>query len=143
MSGLRDVSVSTDCDDCEILFKSRDYSVHLRYDGDWWVVDTVNDRGERTDGDAKLSTFPLTEKYLIWDWITAARPRLASGPLGAQLYKEGYAAGIQVADLDGAHIELRMDDDRAILISGTATICSHIMLMSVDELELVGTASGR
>src|SRR4051794_21882145 len=143
MSGLRDVSVSTDCDDCEILFKSRDYSVHLRYDGDGWVVDTVNDRGERTDRDAKLSTFPLTEKYLIWDWITAARPRLASGSLGAQLYKEGYAAGIQVADLDGAHIELRMDDDRAILISGTATIFSHIMLMSVDELELVGTASGR
>jgi hypothetical protein len=36
-----------------------------------------------------------------------------------------------------------MDDDRAILISGTATIFSHIMLMSVDELELVGTTSGR
>jgi hypothetical protein len=142
-SGLRDVSVSTECDDCEILFESRDYSVHLRYDGDWWVVDTVNDRGERSDGDAKLSTFPLTEKYLIWDWITAARPRLASGSLGAQLYKQGYADGVQVANLDGAHIELRRNDDRAILISGTATIFSHIMLMSVDELELAATASGR
>jgi hypothetical protein len=141
-SGLQDVSVSTECDDCQILFHSRDYSVHLRYEGDWWAVDTVDDRGQRSDADAKLSTFPLTEKYLIWDWITAARPSLASGSLGAQLYKQGYAAGIQVADLDGAHIELRLDGDRAILISGTATIFSHIMLMSVDEIEQAATNPG-
>jgi hypothetical protein len=107
------------------------------------VVDTVNDRGQRTDGDAKLSKYPLTEKYLIWDWITAARPRLASGPLGAQLYKQGYADGVQVANLDGVHIELCRSDDRAILISGTATIFSHIMLMSIDDLELAATTSGR
>lgn len=141
-SGLRDVSVSADCADCQILFRSRDYSVHLRYDNDWWVIDTVDDRGQRTDADAKLSTLLLTEKYLIWDWITAARPRLASGSLGAQLYKQGYAAGIQVTDLDGAHIELRHGDDRAILISGTATIFSHIMLMSLDELELAAANPG-
>jgi hypothetical protein len=134
-SGLQDVSVSTECDDCQILFGSRDYSVHLRYDTDWWVVDTVDDRGQRSDADAKLSTFPLTEKYLIWDWISAARPSLASGSLGAELYKRGYAAEIQVADLDGAHIELCLHGDCAILISGTATIFSHIMLMSVDEIE--------
>lgn len=134
-SGLREASVSTDCADCQILFRSRDYSVHLRYTDDWWVVDTVDDRGQRAHADAKLSTFSLTEKYLIWDWITAARPRLASGSLGAQLYKQGYAPGVQVTDLDGAHIELRHGDDRAILISGTATIFSHIMLMSVHELE--------
>ena len=139
-SGLQDVSVSTECDDCQILFRSRDYSVHLRYDDDWWVIDTVNDRGQRADADAKFSTFPLTEKYLIWDWITAARPSLESGSLGAELYRRGYADGIEVADLDGAHIELRRGDDRAILISGTATIFSHIMLMSIDEIEQAGHA---
>ncbi len=134
-SGLQDVSVSTECGDCQILFRSSDYSIHLRHDGEWWMVDKVDDRGQRSDADAKLSTFPLVEKYLIWDWITAARPSLASGSLGAQLYKQGYAAGVQVADLDGAHIELRHGADSAILISGTAKIFSHIMLMSVDELE--------
>jgi hypothetical protein len=137
-SGLQGVSVSTECSDCKILFKSQDYSFHVRYDGDWWAVDTVDDRGQRSDADAKFSTFPLTEKYLIWSWITAARSSLASGSLGAQLYKRGYAVGIEVADLDGAHIDLRLDGDRAILISGTATIFSHIMLMSVDELEQIG-----
>lgn len=142
-AGLRDPSSSTECDDCEILFRSQDYSVHLRREDEWWAVDTVDDRGQRTYGDAKFSTFPLTEKYLVWDWITAARPRLASGSLGAELYRKGYAAGIQVTDLDGAHIELRLDDDRAILISGTATIFSHVMLMSVDQLEAAAASAGR
>jgi hypothetical protein len=137
-SGLQGVAVSTECSDCQILFKSRDYSFHLRCDGDWWVVDTVDDRGQRSDADAKFSTFPLTEKYLIWNWITAARASLASGSLGAELYKLGYAVGIGVADLDGARVELRLDGDRAILISGTAAIFSHIMLMSVDEIEQIG-----
>jgi hypothetical protein len=84
----------------------------------------------------------LSASWLEWAPLSGLRDVSATS-LGAQLYKQGYAAGIQVADLDGAHIELRMDDDRAILISGTATIFSHIMLMSVDELELVGTTSGR
>jgi hypothetical protein len=79
---------------------------------------------------------------MIWDWITAARPHLASGSLGAQLYKRGYGAEVDVSDLDGAHIELRLDDDRASLISGT-TIFSHIMSTSVDELELAATTSDR
>ena len=83
------VSVSTDCDDCEILFRSRDYSVHLRYDSNWWVVDTIDDRGQRSDADAKFSTFPLTEKYLIWDWITTARPKLASGSLPGSFMGDG------------------------------------------------------
>lgn len=135
VAGLQGVSVSTECDDCEILFQSRDYSVHLRHDGDWSMIATVDDRGQRSDADAKFSTFPLTEKYLIWDWITSARPKLASGSLGAGLYRQGFAAGIEAIDLDGAHIELRLDGDRAILISGTAEIFSHIMFMSVDEIE--------
>jgi hypothetical protein len=142
-SGLQGVSVSTECPDCQIGFLSREFSVHLRHEGEWWLVDTVDERGDRSDGDAKLSAFSLVEKYLIWDWISTARPRLASGRLGADLYRQGYAPGISVADLDGAHIELSLQGNRAILISGTAKIFSHIMLMSLDEIEQIGRQGGR
>jgi len=60
---LSHIAVSTDCDDCQILFASRDYSVHLRNDGAWWIIDTDDDRGQRHNDTAKLSTFDLTEKY--------------------------------------------------------------------------------
>jgi hypothetical protein len=134
-AGLSDISVSTDCDDCQIIFRSSDYSVHLRTEDNWWVIDTVDDRGQRIDGDAKLSTFGLAEKYLVWRWVTLARSSLASGPLGASLYKRGYAPGVDFSNVDNAHIELCLHGDCAILIAGTATIFSHIMLMSVDQIE--------
>jgi hypothetical protein len=135
--GMQDIQVSTDCDDCHALFSSRDYSVHLRGEDGWWVVDIVNDRRQRTIADAKLSTFELAEKYLIWKWVTQARSILASGPLGAELYKQGYAPGIDVSELDGAHIQICLHGDCAILMSGTATIFSHIMLKSVDQIEQI------
>lgn len=133
--GLSDISISTDCDDCQILFGSKDYSVHLRNDGVWWVIDTVDDRGQRSDADAKLSTFDLAEKYLIWRWVTQARSSLASGPLGADLYRQGYAPGIAVSQPDDAHIQVCLNGDCAILMTGTATIFSHIMLKSVEQIE--------
>jgi hypothetical protein len=133
--GLPDISVSTECDDCQILFRSKDYSVHLRTEGTWWVVDTVDDRGQRSDVDAQLSTFDLAEKYLTWRWVTLARSSLASGTLGADLYRQGYAPGIEVSDVDGAHIKLCLQGDCAIIIDGIATIFSHIMLKSVDQIE--------
>jgi hypothetical protein len=135
--GIPDTSVSTNCDDCQALFSSKDYSVHLRTEGNWWVVDTVNDRQQRINADAKLSTFDLAEKYLIWKWVTQARTNLASGPLGADLYKQGYAPGIEVSELDDAHIKVSLDGDCAILMTGTATIFSHIMLKSVDQIEQI------
>ena len=51
--GGGNISVSTDCEDCEFLFSSGDYSVHLHNDGSWWVVDTVNAVG--SDAMALLS----------------------------------------------------------------------------------------
>lgn len=134
---IPDVQVFTDCNDCEALFSSRDYSVHLRCEDSWWIVDTVNDRRQRINADARLSTFELAEKYLIWRWVTQARSSLASGPLSADLYKQGYAPGIEVSELNGAHIKLCLAGDCAILVSGTATIFSHIMLKSVDEIEQI------
>jgi hypothetical protein len=55
--GGGDIRITTDCEDCVICFGTDDYSVHLRDDGNWWIVDTVNDRGQRRSGEAKLSNF--------------------------------------------------------------------------------------
>lgn len=128
------ISVATDCDDCYALFSSGDYSVHLRNDGSWWVVDTVNDRGQRRNGVAKLSNFDLTEKYLIWDWATTARSSLASGLLGKDLAKRGYAPGVKVSKAEGGY-EICSNGDCAILSVVNATIFSHLMTKSVAEIE--------
>ncbi|BBU24767.1 Uncharacterised protein [Mycobacterium xenopi] len=133
MSG-GDISVSTDCEDCQILFSSTDYSVHLRNDGHWWVVDIVNDRGQRRSGAAKLSSFELTEKYLIWDWATTARSSLASGPLGTDLARQGYAPDVEVSKADQGY-KICLGNECAILSVVNATIFSHLMSKSVDEIE--------
>jgi hypothetical protein len=131
------VSVLMDCVDCDILFSSSDYSVHLRNDGDWWLIDTVDDRGQRSDGEAKLSTFVLTEKYLIWQWASLVDSRLASGSLGFDLYKKGYAEDVDIVDLADYRVEVCFQGQSAILSTGTATIFSHIIKMSVEEIERI------
>ena len=132
--GGGNISVSTNCDDCEILFSSDDYLVHLHNEGRWWVVDTVNDRLRRRNGAAKLSNFALTEKYLIWDWATTARSSLASGALGADLARRGYAPGVNVSKVEGGY-EICLNDDCAVLSVVNATIFSHLMSKSVDDIE--------
>lgn len=137
------MAASATCDDCAFLFESSDYSVHLHKNGHWWIIDTVDDRGQRSDGVARFTTFDLAEKYLIWDWVSTACPSLASGELGADLYKKGYSPDVDVAPTNDAHIEICLRDDCAVLMSGTSTIFSHIMLMSVDQIEQAGrTALG-
>ncbi len=40
----------------------------------WWVIDTVDDRGATLQWRRHIYRhFQLTEKYLIWDWITATQ----------------------------------------------------------------------
>jgi hypothetical protein len=102
------------------------------------VVSTVDDRGQRHYCDAKLSSYELAAKYLIWDWVTAVRSDLSSGALGAELYGQGDAPGVEVEELNGTHAQLCLHNNCAILILGTATIFSHIMLESVDDLERIG-----
>ena len=132
--GGGDISVSTHCADCDVRFNSHDYSVHLHNDGSWWVVDTVNDRGQRRNGAARLSSFDLTEKYLIWDWATTARSDLASGALGANLARLGYAPGVAVSQADRGY-QICLNSDCAILSVVNATIFSHLMSKSVGEIE--------
>jgi hypothetical protein len=136
-AGLSGATASTDCDDCAIIFRSSDYSVHLREAGNWWVIDKVDDRGHRNNEVAKFSTFELAEKYLVWDWVTLARSSLASGPLGTDLYRMGYAPGVEVSDADPANIEVRYGGDCGVLVSGDATIFSHVMKKSVAEIESI------
>lgn len=132
--GGGNIFVSTDCDDCQILFGSGDYSIRLRKDGSWWIVDTVNDRAQRRNGVAKLSNFDLTEKYLIWDWATTARSSLGTGPLGRDLARRGYAPGVKVSEVNGGY-KICSDDDCAVLSVVNATIFSHLMSKSIAEIE--------
>jgi hypothetical protein len=134
LAGLTGVSTSANCNDCAIAFKSNDYSVHLRDTNDGWAIDIIDDRGQRRNGVAEFSTFDLVEKYLVWDWVTLASSSLASGALGADLYKQGYAPGVSVSELDKGNIEVCLDGDCATLVVGDATIFSHIMKMSVDDI---------
>jgi hypothetical protein len=101
----------------------------------WWLVGRVDDRGQRTNGDARLSTFSLAEKYLIGRWATLAYSHLASGRLGADLYAQGYAEGVDVADAGGGRIEVCFHGECANLVTGTSTIFSHIMKLSAEMLE--------
>lgn len=126
------IAVSTG--DTETVFSSDDYKVHLHEDESYWVVDTVNDRGQRRDGAAKLSSFVLAEKYLIWAWATAARSSLASGALGSDLGKLGYASGVEVLQVDRGY-RICANNECAILSVVDATIFSHLMTKSVDEIE--------
>jgi hypothetical protein len=132
--GGGNIAVTTDCDDCRILFHSDDYSVHLRNDGSWWAVDTVNDRGQRRNDAARLSNLELTEKYLIWDWATTARASLASGTLGADLARDGFAPNVSVSKANGGY-KICSSDGCAILSVVNATIFSYLMSKSVNEIE--------
>jgi hypothetical protein len=132
MGGVR---VSVECFDCAIMFASDDEAFHLRQDGDWWALDTINDRGRRFNDAAKFSSFELAEKYLIWNWATAVRSELASGSLGAELYANGYANGIAVSQISEGLVQVCSGDDCAVLSVVNATIFSHLMLIGVEDIE--------
>lgn len=89
LARLPGLSISTDCPDCQISFISDDQSFHLRQDGDWWIVDRIDDRGKRHDDIAKFSTLGLAEKYLIWRWASFTRTTLGLESLGPRYYSQG------------------------------------------------------
>lgn len=130
------VSVSTDCADCQISFISDDESFHLRQDGDWWVIDQVDDRAKRYNGTAKFSTFDLAERYLIWRWASFTRIALGLESLGPQFYKEGYSSDVRLAPTESEwRVELKSPAGSAILSEPDSTIFSHLMSKPVDEIE--------
>lgn len=134
------ISVSTSCPDCAVLFGSTEYSVHLRHAGDWWSVDTVNERGSRHDDSARFSSFALAEKYLVWMWASTARTVMQAPILGQRLYAKGFAADVEAIPISPGTVEVRSPDGRAVLIEPYATIFSHLMGRSEDEIEQMLTA---
>lgn len=136
MIGIGGVTVSTDCDDCDIAFLSDDNSVYLRHNDGWWAVDTVNDRGHRYNDIALLSTYDLAEKFLIWRWASIARSAIGAKQLGAELNSQGPVPGVEVVTTSRDHfVELRAGDGRAVVSDASATVFSHVMCMSVSEIE--------
>jgi hypothetical protein len=136
MIGIGGVAVSTECDDCDIAFLSDDNSVHLHHNDGWWAVDTVNDRGRRYDDIALLSTFELAEKFLIWRWASIARTAIGARQLGAELHSQGLMPGVEMATASRDHfVELRTQGGRAVVSDASATVFSHVMRMSVEEIE--------
>jgi hypothetical protein len=136
LARMTHVSVSVNCDDCLIFFKSDDQSFHLRRDGDWWVIDEVDDRGKRYSATAKFSTFELAETYLIWNWASVTRSAIGAKQLGAHLHTLGMSPGVETVPTEREYfVELRGPAGSAILPMSSATIFSHLMSKSVDEIE--------
>lgn len=136
LAGMSAVKVSTDAGDSQISFESDDQSFHLRQDGSWWVLDTVDDRGRRYANIATFSDFELAEKYLIWKWASVARSTVRAAQLGARLHALGMAPGVRTSPgkNEGA-VELHRLASSALVPRSFAVIFSHLMSKSVDEVE--------
>ena len=135
LARLREVSVTTLCEDCDVRFSSSDYAVHLRSVGGRWFVDTVDDRGQRQNDTATFSSYQLAEKYLIWIWGSAARSVLRTPILGRELYALGFASGVEAIPISEGIYELRSPDGTAMLMEPYATIFSHLMHTSEERIE--------
>lgn len=136
MTGVPDISVSTECADCQAVFRSREEAYHLRREGDWWVVGRINDRGRRADNTARFSNFELAEKFLIWRWNSTARTVLGVQALGPELHKRGYSAEVTLAPTDNEwKTEIKSAAGNAILGEPYSTIFSHLILKTVDDIE--------
>lgn len=135
LAQLGGISVSTSCPDCQARFGSTEYSVHLRRAGEWWSVDTVDDRGSRHDDAARFSSLALAEKYLVWIWASAARTVMQAPILGQRFYAQGFDPGVQAIPISPGTFEVRSPAGRAVLAEPYATIFSHLMGRPEDEIE--------
>ena len=135
LAGLTNVQVSDAQSNCEIRFTSDDYSVHSRYYEGWWTIDTIDDRGQLHSDSTKFTTSELLEKYLIWEWSSTARNVLRRPRLGPKLYARGHASDILTVPIKEGIYELSTPEGRAILMEPGATIFSHLMSKSVDQIE--------
>lgn len=135
LCGLGEIQVSDRLSDNEIRFTSSEYSVHLHEDAEWWFVDTVDDRGQLRENVAKFSTYELAEKSLIWQWSSAVRNALHLAGLGPELYARGIDSSVEAVEMSTGIYELRLGAESAVLMEPSATIFSHLMSKSVDEIE--------
>lgn len=140
LCGFEEIQVPDRFAGNEIRFVSSDYSVHLHADAEWWIVDTIDDRGQLRENVTKFSTYEIAEKFLVWHWASAARNMLRLPSLGRELYSRGIAPNVEAIALAEGIYELRTADGRAVLLEPEATIFSHLMSKSVSEIENMGKA---
>jgi hypothetical protein len=133
---MANVSVSPARGDTEVGFISDDQSFFLRKDDGWWTLDVINDRGARYNDVARFSTFDLAEKFLIWRWGSTMRDVLGARIFGPELYALGRSSDVVVVPTENEWLfELRSDVGSVRLSEPAATIFSHLMSKSADEIE--------
>ncbi|MGL5441729.1 MAG: hypothetical protein ACRDDJ_04600, partial [[Mycobacterium] stephanolepidis] len=139
-AGLSNLYVATDRDDCDVYFHSDDNSVYLRRKDDWWVIDTVNDRGKRYNDVASFSEFDLAEKFLIWQWASFARSAIGARQLGAELHAQGPMTGVAFTPASRDYfVELHAPTGRAIVSEASSVVISHVMTMTLSDLHSLVT----
>ncbi len=133
---MANVSVATAGDGVGIGFTSDDQSFYLRNEHGWWAIDVVNERGRRYNDIAKFSSFNLAEKFLIWRWGSTMRDVLGAKLFGPQLYALGHSSDVVVRPTENEWLfELQSELGSARLSEPDATIFSHLMLKSAEEIE--------
>lgn len=125
-----------------MLFGSTEYSVHLRHDVDWWAYAYIDDRGQRHYDEAGFTSFALMEKYLIWTWASAARMVRCAPLMGPRLYAMGFDPAVEAIPIREGIYELRSPQGRAVLMEPYATIFSHLMGSSIEEIERMVRSAG-
>jgi hypothetical protein len=135
LSGLTDANSLAAHNGSDIRFTSDEYSVHLRQCDGWWLVDTVDDRGQLHADTAAFTSLDLVEKYLLWQWSSGARNNLRLPRIGPKLYSLGHDPHVHFSKIKEGIYELQKADSRAILAEPAATIFSHLMSKTPDEIE--------
>ncbi|MDO2968601.1 hypothetical protein [Mycobacteroides abscessus] len=127
------VSVVGANEDHLVGFVSDDGSFFLRQANGWWVLDEVDDRGQRYVDTGNFSNFELIEKYLIWRW----EQTLTNAPeLGRELYARGMNPEVVVNPTDSEwRFELDSSVGKARLGEPSATIFSYVMFIPTEQIE--------
>ncbi|BBX26213.1 hypothetical protein [Mycolicibacterium alvei] len=136
LAGMTHVSTCTECDDSQAYFKSDDQSFYIQRDGVWWVVDTVDDRGQRRNNVAKFSTFDLLEKYLIWRWSSVTRSAIGARSLGRNFHSLGVKPGVELTATDREYVvEMQLTGGTAVLPASQVGVFSHVLDMPFEEVD--------
>lgn len=136
LMGLADVYAAENYEGAQVFFHSNDNALYLRNDGEWWSIDSVNERGKRLNDIAAFSSYSLAEKFLIWRWSAVARSSVGARQLGAELQAQGRMEGVTFTPASRPYfVELSTDEGRAIVAEANSVVFSHVMCMSVDDIE--------
>lgn len=134
-AGLTNPIVTQDSNPRTFHFRADQYAFHLRAYDSWWIVDTEDDRNQFHADTAKFATCELAEKYLVWQWSSTARIAQRQPPLGPNFYTQGMATDVTAGPISEGIYTLSTPEGKAVLMEPTATIFSHLMRWSLDEIE--------